>query len=358
MGQKTNPNILRLGKIKEWKSKYIEKKTTESSTIIFKDLEIRKFISQLFAKNGLHVQECKTAYSESSLNIYINFYNSTKIALRNSVIGKKEKIKLKNIRISSTSFLNKLNKIKHITLTKQLYTVKTYQKTFDSKLKKKIVQNQYLLSNKTHRLRAIKNFKTYDDERKYKTLNKQISDLFILKILKSLNLFLNKKKNIFLNLKQINHEKSLLQKISKKSKKNIGKNFIQMRKFQQNKFLKKGFNILYNFIINNHDPTFLAKFIALYIKKLKRPKFFLQFLRIALKTLINKNFSKLKRIQIKIKGRFNGAPRSRHKFITIGKNIPVLTLNSNISYGESTAYTSNGTFGVKVWTYATTIYHV
>ena len=67
MGQKTNPNILRLGKIKEWKSKYIEKKTTESSNIIFKDLEIRKFISQLFAKNELQVQNCKIAYSENSL---------------------------------------------------------------------------------------------------------------------------------------------------------------------------------------------------------------------------------------------------------------------------------------------------
>ena len=72
MGQKTNPNILRLGKTNEWKSKYIEKKTTESSTILFRDLEIRKFISQLFAKNGLKVQNCKIYYSESSLHIYIH----------------------------------------------------------------------------------------------------------------------------------------------------------------------------------------------------------------------------------------------------------------------------------------------
>ena len=48
MGQKTNPNILRLGRIKEWKSKYIEKKTIESSTVVFRDLEIKKFI---FIKN-------------------------------------------------------------------------------------------------------------------------------------------------------------------------------------------------------------------------------------------------------------------------------------------------------------------
>ena len=44
MGQKTNPNILRLGKTKDWKSKYLEKKPTELSTYIFKDIEIQKFI--------------------------------------------------------------------------------------------------------------------------------------------------------------------------------------------------------------------------------------------------------------------------------------------------------------------------
>ena len=47
MGQKINPNILRIGKIKEWKSKYVEKKSTEFSTVLFRDLEIKKFIFQL-----------------------------------------------------------------------------------------------------------------------------------------------------------------------------------------------------------------------------------------------------------------------------------------------------------------------
>ena len=81
MGQKTNPNILRIGKIKEWKSKYIEKKTTESSTIILRDLEIKKFIYQLFAKNNLKVQNCRVYYSESSLHVYISYYSNIKSVL-------------------------------------------------------------------------------------------------------------------------------------------------------------------------------------------------------------------------------------------------------------------------------------
>jgi ribosomal protein S3 len=33
----------------------------------------------------------------------------------------------------------------------------------------------------------------------------------------------------------------------------------------------------------------------------------------------------------------------------------VLTLSSNLSYAETVSFTPNGTFGVKVWTYAGTV---
>lgn len=188
----------------------------------------------------------------------------------------------------------------------------------------------------------------------HKTLNRQHTNLFVAKILKGLTIFTNKKHNIFLNLKQINKEMTVFQTVSKKNRYKLKENIAKLRKFQQNEFFKKGLNILNNFAINAHSSLFLAEFIADYLKKLKRPNFFLRFLKIALKTLLDKKFSKFDRIQIKIKGRFNGAPRSSHKFINVGRNIPVLTLNSKIDYGESTAYTSNGTFGIKVWTYSKT----
>jgi small subunit ribosomal protein S3 len=56
-------------------------------------------------------------------------------------------------------------------------------------------------------------------------------------------------------------------------------------------------------------------------------------------------------MKIKIKGRFNGAPRAKHKIIIIGKGVPNLTIDAKIDYSEETAYTINGTFGVKVWIY-------
>lgn len=352
MGQKTNPNILRLGKVKEWESKYIEKKTTESSAMIFRNLEIQKFIFQMFTKNELQIHDCKIAFSENSLEIYLSFYNSAKI-LQPTTDTTKKKIKLQNKKTLSNSFLSRINKIKKLTLKKHFYTAKASQRVFSYSLKGKKLQNQNLLYKKTHRLSTVKHFKFYNDGKKYTTLHKQDLNLFIVKVVKGLSLFVNKKQNILLNLKQLNNEISFLQKVSLKNKQSLGESIIKLRKFQQNEFFKKGLNILYNFINNNQNPTFLAEFIAFYFKKLKRTNFFLRFLKIALKTLADKNFSKLERIQIKIKGRFNGAPRSSHKFINIGKNIPVLTLNSKLNYGESTAYSSNGTFGVKIWTYTT-----
>ena len=65
--------------------------------------------------------------------------------------------------------------------------------------------------------------------------------------------------------------------------------------------------------------------------------------------MFNKEFSKCKGIKIKIKGRFNGAPRARDKYILIGNGVPALTIDSKIDYAEDVSFTANGTFGVKVW---------
>ena len=347
MGQKSNPNILRLGKIKEWSSRYIEKKNTESSVVIFQNLEIRKFISQLFIKNELQIQECKIAHSKGSLYVYVVFCSFTKTELRTSTQHKK--IELQNKKIFSIPFLNKIKKIKKATIKKQVYLAKMHKKSFNCSSKKRVLKNQYFLDSKTNRFSVIKQLKFYNDGEKYKTLKKQSLNSFIIKVLKGLQLFMGKKQNIFLNLKQINQEKVLFQRLSKENKQSMQKSFIRLRKFQQNEFFKKGLNTFCNFVLTNPNPKFLAEFVALYLKKLKRPNFFLRFLKAGLKLFTNEHFSKLRLIQIKIKGRFNGAPRSSYKFIRIGKNIPVLTLNSKIDYAESTAFTSDGTFGIKIW---------
>lgn len=344
MGQKTNPNILRIAKVKEWKSRYIEKKASESSTLMFRDLEIQKFIYQFFSKNELKIQNIRVYYSESSLHIYISFYNS----LKPTFFNKKTKLYHKNN--LSNLFQKKVIRMKQSTAKKNLYRLKTYRKAFLNSSQSKIFQNYYLLNEKTQRLENLKNYKLYIDKINHKTLNRNKPNLFVSKILKGLELFTQGKHNIFLNLQQVNKEANILQIVSNKNKFQLKKSFVKLRKFQHSAFFDNGFNMLYNFVVNKQDPSFLSEVIAFYLKKLKRPNFFLRFLKLTLKSLATEKLSKFERIQIKIKGRFNGAPRASHKFINIGKSIPVQTLNSDINYGESVAYTSNGTFGIKVWT--------
>ena len=346
MGQKTNPNIFRVGKVKEWKSKYIEKKSTESSTIIFRDLEIKKLVFQMFAKNKLQIHNCRVYYAESSLHIYISYFNFFSPPTLN---------KPKRVKTYSKPFHSKTFKIKKNNAKKQIYIAKAYKKTVSEQNRLKLVQNFYFLNKKTQRLNIINNLKIHQNIKNYNTLDSQRTKLFISKLFKSLAIFTKKKQAIFLNLKQLNKETTFFQTILKKNKLKLKKNLTSLRRFQKHEFFKEGLNILNTFAMNDNNSLFLAKFIASCLKKLKRPNILLRFLDTVLKKLAKKKFCKFKRIRIKIKGRFNGAPRSRHKFVKIGPNLPMLKLNSKIDYGESTAYTANGTFGIKVWTYSKTM---
>lgn len=108
MAQKTNPNILRLGKSKEWKYKYFEKKSEEFSSYNFKTLELKKYIKSFFKKNGLLIQDLKINFYKSNITIYAPYYNTSK---SNSLINEK-KLK-KNIKIIKKKYkiYNKTKKI-------------------------------------------------------------------------------------------------------------------------------------------------------------------------------------------------------------------------------------------------------
>lgn len=54
--------------------------------------------------------------------------------------------------------------------------------------------------------------------------------------------------------------------------------------------------------------------------------------------------------KIMLSGRLNGAEIARSEHLMRGK-LPLTTLRANIDYGETTAITTYGTIGVKVWLY-------
>lgn len=57
-----------------------------------------------------------------------------------------------------------------------------------------------------------------------------------------------------------------------------------------------------------------------------------------------------KGVKVAIGGRLNGAEIARTEHLSVGK-IPLHTLRANVDFARSTAYTTYGTIGIKVWIY-------
>ena len=210
MGQKTNPNILRLGKTQNWKSKYFEKKSTETGHCSYNDLEIRKFISIFFNNNGLIIENCKINYSENTLHLFISYYSTFKI--------------------KTLILKNKINKNQNNKLTK----------------KKNI---------KVRRTQFLKLFKKYPTINRHRWSKNTQTNSFLKKFFISLHLFLNKKINIFLTLYNLN--KNLNKRKLNLLKKNLG----NLRKYRYNEFFKKGLKILFLCASQPKLSNLLTKFI-------------------------------------------------------------------------------------------------
>lgn len=352
MGQKTNPNIFRLGKTQNWTSKYFEKKSTEKALYNFNALEIKKFVNKFFKNNGLTVHICKINYiGENSLYIFVSYYLTL-----NSVSKINDLNTLQNVRLIKSR--TKINRRKYKFLIKNAknyinYQQLSYNKTLNNFIDKKDYKQVKSIikaekkSLKNRRLSFLKYYKRYLNIKKFENIESIKQNTFFEQFFDSLHLFLNSKINIYVTFQQLNKE--VKQSLNPKKVKLIKKKLVNLKKYKQNNFFQEGVNILFTLITKSKSANLLAKFIAFQLSNLKRHNFFLKFLKTTLTTFLDNTFSNIQGIKIKVKGRFNGAPRAKHKFIVIGKGVPVLTLNSNIDYAEDTAYTANGTFGIKVW---------
>ena len=335
MGQKINPNIFRLGVNKTWKTKFFEKKSQELPLYTFKDLEIKSYIERFLEVRGIILHDYKQHYSNSTLNLYVSYFVTSEFNFK--------KTDLHTLTLISKSGDKKL--VKEAQLNK-LYTKPKTKVTFKESnkfsnfynVKKYLKLNYY---NDVQKLLAFKsytqgmiasNFSTFDD----KTTKSVFEQLF-----KVLSLFTNNKFNITINFCCINKDLNFL-KFSQTKK------FLLLQKFRNTLFLKEGIELLFHVVYNKNSANLLAKFIAFQIKKIKRHKFFLAFLKQTLTVLLDSNFSKVKGIKIIVKGRLNGVPRAKHKIITVG-DIPVQSIGETLDYFQTTAHNSNGSYGIKVW---------
>ena len=357
MGQKANPILIRLGKTIEWKSKYYEKKSTEHAIHLFKDLEVRSFISQYFKNLGLAVHQTKLYYLENSLHIFVSYYITLKSALVINQINKAQKLKLvaHSCQRKRKPIQDKRIKshIKNLLEYQSLDYAKDAESFFPNKeFSKKtysVIKNQEV-TNKIRRLKTLKYHKKFSTAKTLKTFSSIKNNAFMEKLLEGLKLFINRNISVFLTLKQLNKDIKLT--FTKEKLKSIKRVITQLRKYKQYEFFKEGINLVLISVTNSSSSALLADFIANQIKKLKRHNPFIKFIKTALTLFISNSLSpNVKGIKLKAKGRFNGAPRAKHKIIKIGSGVPVLSIASKIDYSEATAYTTNGTFGIKVWIY-------
>lgn len=286
MGQKKNPIIFNLSsKNAEWKSKYIEKNQEESSILLYNNLAIWNYLNQIFKRYGLILYNWNIEYNKSSINLFLFFFE------------------------------------------KEAKTRKLYKQNL-----KRIKKNRHLKSSIST----------------YVNCPELIHYIFTNILSKDLNLFGNGK-TIHIKAKNLNKKFEVFIKtnpIYLNEFKGLLKPF---KRFLKNSEFKELIKIFYNSIIEQDSAKLIAEGITSYFMRHKKKHgFILSFFKKILTTLMNASFSKVKGIKIVINGRFNGAQRANRKIIQMGE-IPLQSFNSFTSYYEDVAYTSNGTFGVKVW---------
>lgn len=343
MGQNVHPKALRIGKFDKWDSVYHEKKLSEFKTYSFQDLNLKNFLRKFFKDNGMILNKLKLKYTNNSVIISISYYLSFESILYNNT-------KTKNIKLipKEKPKKQKTSRIYLKTTKKYLSYKQLKNKIYYKKLiKTKNTIQKELNRIKIKRIKTLKFYKNKNVINNNKNLNQMENKSFLEKLLNNLKLFNKKSKNIFVTFEQLN--KNVKSIITKTKIKYIKKILVKLRKYKQSEFFKEGLNMMFLSVNCKNSSTLLSQFISNNLKKLKRHNFFLRFIKTSLGLFTNKMFSNLKGIKIKIKGRLNGTPRARHKIIKIKNGVSALTLNSNINYSESVAFTTNGTIGVKVW---------
>jgi len=346
MGKKTNPTILRLNKTSIQKSKYLEKKSSESSLQNFRSHEIEKFIKQFFMNHGFMIHDLKLCFFNNKLGIFISYFSTLKtdsilvdeINKRGELKPKRNK-KIQNLQTVSPNLFNLLSEAKK----QHVYNKLNFKRIIKNELEQQTNKQKNVTSTIAQN---INNHIIYNSN-SYQNIANIKSNSFLQKFFEGLSLFTKNRLNFFLTFKQLNT--SINHQITNHNKKILNKKLVKLRRYKESKFFKEGINVMFLAITKQNSAKLLAEFIATELQKLKKHNFFIRFIKDTLTLFYGKTFSKVKGIKIKISGRFNRSRRARGKILKIGSSVPILRIRSKINYDESTSFTSNGTLGIKVW---------
>ena len=174
----------------------------------------------------------------------------------------------------------------------------------------------------------------------------------------NLNKIMNLEQHLKTNIQSFfNISNALVFIIKNKSQKFFYKTLIlkKLSSFKFNKFFRKSLQFI-KFSFETKNVKLLSISIARAIERDPKHLRFFSFLKkilIVFYSFYNFNsstFKKIKGYRIEINGKFNGKPRAKKKIIAKGP-MPFSSIDSNITYHFSQAYTKYGVFGIKVWFY-------
>jgi ribosomal protein S3 len=348
MGQKTNPTIFRLGINKTWKTEFFEKKNHELPLYTFKDLEIKDYLERILDVYGIILHDYKQHYNDSTLNLYISYFVTSDFILEKK--NANEKIIIENS-IGERKFIKRFEADKQVSSQFSMITdnkTETDNIFYSSSRPYKLKQYLDLGSHKKllHQVSLIRQQQLLIlQKNQYLKKFVRISDTrfegVFAEIFKVLSLFIGNRLNIVTHFCCINKPTHFLKSTQKKT-------LMSLKRLRSTSSFKNGIELLFHVAFNKNSAHLLAKFIAFQLKKIKRHKFLLSFLKQTLSILLSSNLSKANGIKVIIKGRLNGVPRAKHKIITIG-DVPVQSIAAKLDYSQTATHNSNGSYGIKVW---------
>jgi hypothetical protein len=288
-------------------------------------LEINKFITVFFKNHGLESKNCKLYYKKNSLHLFV-VYHVNALKIKTLLVNNPGELEIKNSKTKNLKynfFKSSYNKNYKSALLFYLMRIKKKLKnkiklnfSFKTKNSFKILKNYLTTREKSFKMYknclrlgaylgkkpVFKNHPIRTQQNKHKRLyflkyfnllkclksksfdQNTFINLFIKKLLASLNTFLDNKVSIRLTLKQMN--KNSVKRIALNEKKHISLNLVSLKKFQKNNYFDSGVNLLYNSSCYKNNITFIiAEYVSQELSKLKKPKLFKFFFKFITKSL-------------------------------------------------------------------------
>lgn len=324
------------------KSSYYETNKEESTLLNYQRVKIEQYLQHFLLQKGLLLQNLFFQTNEKSLNLIIYYYtlnfDSTLSKIRTPIAC----LKLKEVQLRP---YNQKNKNIHVRMLKRRINLSDLLTS--PEIRKNVFKEKHSDLKFKSNVSIAKKYKNFYNKVSYKTTNVLKKNYFHEHILEAISLFLKKRFHVSLVFKNINRGISLT--LTSVEKAFLKKQAILLKTHSKQKYFKDCLNL---FIIGakiRYSSKLFSTFLAEHLKYLKYHKPFLSFVTKLLRIIIFSNTFVLKGIKFIISGRLNNKPRSSSSVVILG-NIPTITKNiETTDYSESTCYTKNGTFGIKIW---------